>query len=111
MIATINGNAEQTAQFMKYGDKPGAHIATNVALTNVKKGCDAGCVHKLISDSVAISGEDDLWPNWQVLCLPLFLLLCAHLMMEHIMLWCCPLVCVCDHFWFISHCFLSQCMC
>jgi len=73
MIAEVDGNAEQTAQFMKYGDKLGAHIATNVALTNVKRGCDARCVHKLIGEPIAVDNEDDVWPNWQVLCLTFFI--------------------------------------
>ena len=67
MIAEVSGSAEQTAQFMKYGDKAGAHIATNVALTNVKAGCNAGCVHQLISDWITVTGKDDVWSNWQVL--------------------------------------------
>jgi len=66
MIAEVSGTVEQTAQFMKYGDKPGAHIATNVALTNVKRGCDAECVHKLIADWTVVAGQDDVWSNWQV---------------------------------------------
>lgn len=73
MIAEVSGSAEQTAQFMKYGDKLGAHIATNVALTNVKRGCDAQCVHKLIGESIAVDNKDDVWPNWQVLCLTVFI--------------------------------------
>jgi len=67
MIAEVSGSAEQTAQFTKYGEKLGAHIATNAALTNVKKGCTAQCVHDLIADWMGVARKDDIWPNWQVL--------------------------------------------
>jgi len=67
MIAELSGSANQTAQFMKYGEKLGAHIGTNVALTNVKKGCNAECVYKLITDWTDVANSDDLWSNWQVL--------------------------------------------
>jgi len=66
MIAEVSGTAEQTAQFMKYGEKLGAHIATNIALTNVKTNCSAACVHQLISDWIDVATKDDLWSNWQV---------------------------------------------
>jgi len=73
MIAEVSGTAEQTAQFMKYGEKPGAHIATNVALTNVKKGCNAECLQQLIGDWFTIASKDELWSNWQVLSLSFLL--------------------------------------
>lgn len=67
MIAEVSGTAAQTAQFMKYEEKPGAHIATNVALTNIKRNCDAACVHQLIHDWIDVATKDELWCNWQVL--------------------------------------------
>jgi len=75
MIAEVGGSAKQTAQFMKYGDKLGAHIATNVALTNVKKGCGADCVYKLITGWATVADADELWSNWQVLQISSFLLI------------------------------------
>lgn len=66
LIAEVSGSAEQTAQFMKCGEKLGAHIATNVALTNVKKGCTADCVHRVINDWYTVARKDELWSNWQV---------------------------------------------
>jgi len=73
MIAEVSGTAKQTAEFMKYGEKLGAHIGTNIALTNVKKDCGAECVYKLISEWTAAASNDDLWSNWQVLQLSFFL--------------------------------------
>lgn len=66
MIAEVSGTAEQTAPFMKYGEKLGAHIATNVALTNMKRDCGAACVRQLISDWIDVASQDDLWSNWQL---------------------------------------------
>lgn len=66
LIAEVSGSAEQTAQFMKCGEKLGAHIATNVALTNVKKGCTADCVHRVINDWYTVARKDELWSNWQL---------------------------------------------
>jgi len=73
MIAEVSGTAKQTAQFMKYGDKLGAHVATNVALTSVKEGCTADCVYKLITDWTTVADADELWSNWQVLQISAFL--------------------------------------
>ena len=73
MIAEVSGTAEQTGLFMKYAGKPGAHIATNVALTNVERGCNAECVHKLVSDWMTVASKDDLWSNWQVIRLSFLL--------------------------------------
>jgi len=67
MIAEVSGTAEQTAPFMKYGEKPGAHIATNVALTNIKKDCGAACIRQLVNDWIDVASQDDVWSNWQVL--------------------------------------------
>ena len=77
MIAEVSGSEKQTAQFIKYGEKDGAHIATNVALTNVKKGCSAECVYRLISDWTTVASSDELWSNWQVLRLILSISTCG----------------------------------
>jgi len=66
MIAEVNGTAEQTARFIKYGEKLGAHIATNIALTRVKGACTAECVYKLVNEWSDVATKDDVWSNWQV---------------------------------------------
>ena len=68
MIAAVNGGtANQTASFMKRGDCLGAHIATNGALMNVKRGCDARCINDRIADWTKTAANDEtLWSNWQV---------------------------------------------
>jgi glycosidase len=68
MIAAVNGGtANQTASFMKRGDCLGAHIATNGALMNVKRGCDARCINDRIADWTKTAANDEtLWSNWQL---------------------------------------------
>lgn len=65
MAEVSSATANQTAQFMKQGDQLGAQIATNLALTKIKEGCGAKCVHDLITGWTSEVTEDT-WSNWQL---------------------------------------------
>ena len=56
-------NANQSAQFYKYEDKPGAHMATNNVLLELKDGCDANCVKDTVN--LGLKNEGDLLSNWE----------------------------------------------
>lgn len=69
MIAeATDGTANETAMFMKRGNRVGAQIATNKALVAIKRGCDAQCIYDLITDwTTTVPNEaDGLWSNWQL---------------------------------------------
>jgi len=65
LMVDAMGNANQTAQFYKYEDMPGAHLVQNGALLELREGCAARCVSDLVNRWMSDLGQSGLPTSWE----------------------------------------------
>lgn len=65
-MVEVSGSPNQTAQFYKYEDKNGAHMATNKALLDITIACNAQCISDKVNGWMEGAGNSGVWSNWQM---------------------------------------------
>ena len=65
MVEAYPTTANQTQSLYMYKGMPGAHMPTNMALIDLKAGCDATCIQSLVDDYMDMTDGTEYWRNWQ----------------------------------------------
>eukprot|EP00914_Ancora_sagittata_P017048 GHVO01033675.1.p1 GENE.GHVO01033675.1~~GHVO01033675.1.p1 ORF type:complete len:686 (+),score=109.10 GHVO01033675.1:17-2074(+) len=65
MVEAYAKKPNQTLQLLNYDSKPGAHLSTNMALLDLKAGCNATTIRDKVNGFMDPFEGMDLWPNWQ----------------------------------------------